>query len=479
MNDRKLSILLIEDDEDDFVLVRDLLAEVSTYGFDLEWVSSCRDARKIVTVRPHDVYLLDYRLGDCSGVDLLREMIDLGIREPVILLTGVGNRKVDLDAMGAGAADYLVKDNLGVDVLERSLRYALERRRVLRLLENERDKLVGILECMEDRIYIVNGDHLLEYVNPVGQREFGPAEKTQCHRYFFGRRDVCPWCHSGEVFSGRFHRSVWTSPCGNRCFDVFEAPLPNADGTVCKIQILHDITEHQRTALALQESENQLRDLSARLLAAQEEERKRVARELHDSIGSSLSAIKFGLENVLGKFEDRESAARLLQPIISLTGRAIEDSRKMMTDLRPSILDDLGIICTVNWFCREFGKLYGGISVEVEIGVLEEEVPEDLKTVVFRVMQEAFNNIAKYSRAEAVFTSLCLDAAGLHLLIRDTGDGFEPEEALSKTNPSRGFGLTSMKERTELSGGRFHLESTPGNGTTIRATWNRPKNPAE
>lgn len=473
MDDRHLTILLIEDDEDDFVLVRDILAEVPGYQFDLEWVGSCREAREIFAARTHDLYLLDYRLGDCSGVDLLREMIDGGIREPVILLTGMGNRQVDLEAMDAGAADFISKENLGVQFLERSLRYALERRRVLRMLENERDKLMGVLESMEDRVYIVNTDHLLEYVNPVGRREFGPIENTQCYRYFYGRREVCPWCHSGDVFAGRYHRSVWTSPCGTRCFDVFEAPLRNADGSTLKIQILHDITEHKRTEEALQDSERRLRDLSSRLLVAQEEERKRVARELHDSIGSSLSAIKFGIEKALSQMRDCDAAALLLDPVIALTARAIDDSRKIMTDLRPSILDDLGIVSTVRWFCRQFSQMHSGITVAADIGVREEEVPEDLKTVVFRVIQEAFNNIAKYSGAHTASVGLHRDDAGLHLAILDGGNGFDPLEALSPDNCRKGFGLTSMKERTELSGGEFSIESAPGAGTSIRASWKR------
>ena len=216
----------------------------------------------------------------------------------------------------------------------------------------------------------------------------------------------------------------------------------------------------------IKESEARLRHLSTELLTVQENERKRIARELHDGIGQTLAAIKFGLESKLGQM--RKGAAPpgvSIESIISLAQNGIEESRRIQMDLRPSILDDLGILATLSWFTREFQKVYSHISIEKGIDIQENEVPDSLKIALFRVMQEAMNNIAKHSKADRVRLSLRKIEDRIELSIEDNGVGFDLE------NYRKGLGLTSMRERTELSGGSFAIESTPGKGTVIKASW--------
>lgn len=141
MNDRNVNILLVEDDEDDSLLIREWLAESRTARFTVERVSTYHNALESLSQGHHDVYLVDYRLGVHSGVDLVRALIAGGCAAPVILLTGVGSRIVDLEAMEAGAADYLTKAQLNADMLERSIRYALEHKRVAAALQTARDEL--------------------------------------------------------------------------------------------------------------------------------------------------------------------------------------------------------------------------------------------------------------------------------------------------------------------------------------------------
>ncbi len=234
-----------------------------------------------------------------------------------------------------------------------------------------------------------------------------------------------------------------------------------------------DMTERKLAQEALQQSEEQLRYLSSQLLSAEEKERKRIARELHDGIGQSLTAIKFRVENMLQQM-DRGKAKRIAEPmetIIPLIQQSIEESRRIQMDLRPSILDDLGILATLSWFCREFQTTYSGISIEKLINIKEDEVPDSLKTVIYRISQEALNNVAKHSKADLVHLALRKSDGKIELAIRDNGQGFDLKEVLPREGSERGLGLTSMRERTELSGGSFVIESALGKGTTIRATW--------
>ena len=140
-------------------------------------------------------------------------------------------------------------------------------------------------------------------------------------------------------------------------------------------------------------------------------------------------------------------------------------------DLRPSTLDDLGVLATLEWFCREYQKTYSHIRIEKQIGLQENDVSATLKTVIYRVTQEALNNIAKHSKADLVRLSLEKRKDKIELAIEDNGIGFDLEEMLSPDRSKRGLGLTSMRERTDLSGGAFTLESTPGKGTMIGASW--------
>jgi diguanylate cyclase (GGDEF)-like protein len=129
MVDELLKILLVDDDEDDYIITRDLLTEIKDMKFDLQWVSTYNDALEVMRRNSHDVYLLDYRLGEQTGMDLLRTAIKNGCRAPMILLTGQGNHELDIKAIKTGASDYLVKSEINADLLERSIRYSIERKR--------------------------------------------------------------------------------------------------------------------------------------------------------------------------------------------------------------------------------------------------------------------------------------------------------------------------------------------------------------
>jgi signal transduction histidine kinase len=248
------------------------------------------------------------------------------------------------------------------------------------------------------------------------------------------------------------------------------------------LQRAYDELEHRveertaeivRASEQLRRSEEELRLLSSQLLTAQENERGRIARELHDGLGQSLSAIKFKLEEVrsaVGKGIG-EADAKSLGTTISLIQNAVEEVRRITMDLRPSTLDDLGILATITWFSREFQKIYSAIKVEREINIDENDVPESLKIIIFRVLQEALNNAAKHSESNLVHLRLGKTDGSIELAVEDNGKGFKVEAALAATSSERGFGLGSMRERTELSGGTFVIDSVKGRGTTVRASW--------
>ncbi len=215
----------------------------------------------------------------------------------------------------------------------------------------------------------------------------------------------------------------------------------------------------------------EVRILSSRILTAHEEERRSIAAELHDSLGSSLAAVKFGLEHTLKEVGSSES----LKNSLSQLQETIEETRRIQMVLRPPILDDLGVIAALNWLCRDFEKTYSHIRLGKQFGIEEKDIPEILRIVIFRISQEALNNISKHSRADRVSLSVVKNSSLIELTIMDNGGGFNLNEALSRESSTRGLGLSSMKERATFSGGFFHIESSPGKGTIIRVSWTLPQ----
>jgi len=224
---------------------------------------------------------------------------------------------------------------------------------------------------------------------------------------------------------------------------------------------------------ALRRSEKELRFLSSELLNAQENERARIARELHDGIGQALSTIKVRLETVakIARSDVSRMEVEDLENLVPMIRQTIEEVRNTSMDLRPSTLDGLGILPTIDWFSREYQTTYPFIQIEKKIDIRETDVPESLKIVIYRIVQEALNNAANHSGADLVTISLAKTDGEMMLALQDNGQGFNLEDLLSADTAERGFGLTSMKERTELSGGSFSIESSVGQGTTVRASW--------
>ncbi len=235
--------------------------------------------------------------------------------------------------------------------------------------------------------------------------------------------------------------------------------------------VILDISERKRLQESLQDSEQALRELSTKLLTLQEDERRRIARELHDGIGQILTSIKMRIEtaNSIITQHGIEPGAEVLQSVVPMIQEAMQEVRNLSKGLRPPILDDLGINMTIAWFCRNFSKTYETIRIEVDIDVDEETVPAAVKTTIYRVLQEAMTNAAKHAKASMVGVRFSRCPEGVELVIEDNGCGFNLQETSS--GHVRGFGLTSMQERVKSSGGDFAIRSTQRVGTVVRALW--------
>jgi signal transduction histidine kinase len=202
-----------------------------------------------------------------------------------------------------------------------------------------------------------------------------------------------------------------------------------------------------------------LRDLSAKLVRAQEEERRALSRELHDEAGQAFSAILLESESLLD-LANGSTVVQRLQSIREMAQRGLNQTRNMALLLRPSMLDDFGLLPALNWQARETAKR-SGLRVQVAAVELPEELPEEHKTCIYRIVQEALNNVVRHAQASAVQVSLQQQDGELQLQIQDDGTGFDAQRV-------RGLGILGMEERTRHLGGAFTIDSQAGRGTLLK-----------
>jgi signal transduction histidine kinase len=271
------------------------------------------------------------------------------------------------------------------------------------------------------------------------------------------------------VISENQLRSALTFLC-QLAMMIVELGMSNLEIRETLSALEEEIRERRRTEKALQKTTRELRLLSSQLLIAQEEERKRIAGELHDSLGSCLTGIRFALETARKQLTRGKADPRCLDSPISEMERLIGEVKRIWMDLRPSILDSLGLIAALDWFIGQYRMNCPGITVEPRFEIPENVISEPLKIVIFRIVQEAFSNITKHSGADIARISLTLEQNLIELGIEDNGCGLRLEE-VGTGEKFMGIGLASMRERAELAGGTFSLESALGGGTRVCVRW--------
>jgi PAS domain S-box-containing protein len=234
--------------------------------------------------------------------------------------------------------------------------------------------------------------------------------------------------------------------------------------------VLTGITERKRAEEALRESEKQLRDLSTRLLTAQETERKRISIELHDELGQALTVLKLHL-NFIEKHLSAEQAGlrHECERAIEYIEQVIEDVRRLSRDLSPTILEDFGLSAAIRWLIGNFAKRHN-IRVSLDMIDIDALVARDSHTILYRIIQEALTNIGKHSQAKHVTMTVKKDTSTVSIVIEDDGKGFDAAETVTRSPEDTGLGLATMKGRAQMLGGALAVRAEAGRGTRIIVT---------
>lgn len=259
------------------------------------------------------------------------------------------------------------------------------------------------------------------------------------------------------------------------------------DGTTCWVEARHDvekddggavvrisgalldITRHREAEVALSGARATLEALSARLLNIQETERRQLARELHDEVGQALTAAQMSLQSI-ARYPDEPRLPQRLQEAGASIGRALNQVRSLTLELRPPLIDELGLVAAVRWLIERYAH---STDVAFEFtGVPPQPRPSpEIEIACFRIAQEALNNVMRHAHASHVHVSIRADASLLSLIVRDDGDGFNIGQARARAVHGSSLGLIGMEERARLAGGTIGWQSAPGQGTEVRAVF--------
>lgn len=457
MDTRGLRILLVDDDEDDYLITRDLLSDIDGGEFDLEWVTAYDAALESMRRNQHDVYLVDFRLGKFNGLELLREAVKYGCKAPTILLTGQGDRKLDIEAMKAGAADYLDKYEIGAPLLERSIRYAVEQHQLLEALKQQtlelqasERRLSTIIANNADGIIIMDKNGIARFVNPAAESLFGLKAEELLDKLF-----VFP------VESSETRELDIARKDGKTAIAEMRVAEIDWKGETAYLASLRDITERKQ-------AEEQIRLLTHQLMKAQESEREKFSRDLHDSVAQDLSALKIGMDTLFDPWPEAPSEMRQrVSECSKILYEVIAAIRNLAYELSPPSLDHLGLGQAIFQYCEEFSAKN---KIEVDFtcaGIDDVCLDSDTEINLYRLIQEALNNVKKHADASNVTIRLVASFPKIILRIEDDGKGFDVEKRLVAALNEKRMGLRSMEERVSLLKGKMRIQSRPMQGTKI------------
>jgi PAS domain S-box-containing protein len=330
--------------------------------------------------------------------------------------------------------------------------------------ESAKTELLETVERISDGFLVLDREWRCRYINEQGARylECRPedligkdiwtklpesvdrATYDRCHKALKAQVPICE-----EVYFARWKR--W-----------FEGRIyPSADGLSIMFQ---DTTERRQSQQELRDTLEQLRALSARLQTAREEERKQVARDLHDQIGQILTATKMDVDWVAKHIpQDQTEVRARLESTLNLVRDATQSLRKICTELRPGVLDDLGLGAAIEWQANEFASR---TSIQCQVSVPTEDLALDANrsTAIFRILQEALTNVARHAEAKVVRVSLVHRNGRVLLVVQDDGKGILDSDLASSQGS---LGLLGMKERAQACGGELHIWGEAGRGTTV------------
>jgi two-component system sensor histidine kinase UhpB len=477
-----ISVLIVDDDTVDRLACRRAIAKSELGEFIVFEAATGHDGLLLAAQRNPDCILLDYHLPDMNGLEFLNEMMGDAdeISTPVMLLTGADSAAVVAAAIKRGARDYLGKDVDG-QYLELLPAAILRMLREQKLAEGKRQaeaKFRSLVEQIEAITYIVplNSSGQISYISPqIGMLGYSPEQwlddpdlhARQIHpedrdaavqAISFSRITGHPLRHEYRLMM-RSGEILWFR-------DAAKAVSDESGRNMFLQGILLDITQSKMAEQALRKSQSELRQLAGHLERIKEEERKRIAQEIHDELGGLLAGIKAYVSVYI------ERAARagrppepLLVDAVALADTGFQAVRRVIADLRPSVLDQLGVWAALEWYAGQIEKRSKlACSCTIEAAAAAIEPGPEISTMLFRVVQEALTNAVRHADASRVSIHVAIEDGTLVVTVQDDGSGIDTKSQLKRES----WGITGMGERARYFGGAVAISGKTGEGTRVQ-----------
>ncbi|MCL4296362.1 MAG: response regulator [Anaerolineae bacterium] len=488
-------ILVVDDNPANLSVLVDYLIK---YGFEvLTARNGTNGIEKAQYVLP-DLILLDIVMPGIDGFETCRRLkADPATQDiPIIFMTSLTNTQDKINGFEAGGVDYITKPLQQAEVLARMTLH-LQLRNLTRELHlaniklaeqvqveqekvrdlTQRNTMIGqAVEASREAVVMGNSSGEVLYLNPAFSHLFGYtavdlpvmnglatifANPDQVQAMFTAIQHHQFW--QGEVNLQTKSRQTLTALVRTAC-------IADAAGQVTSwVSLITDISAYKQALTKLEQQRQKMRRLSARLAETQEVERKRLARELHDRIGQNLFTSDVLLNIIRGQTAqccpDNATLAHHINDLSALINQTTTHVRDVMAELRPPMLDDHGLVATLEWYGHQFSQWFG-ISVAVQGIEPEPRLPDFVENALFRITQEALTNVAKHAQATQATILLKVEPRKVSLSVKDDGIGFKmnPTDA---TVEARGWGLAAMTERAEAAGGRCRISARVQQGTEV------------
>jgi PAS domain S-box-containing protein len=498
MSDAPVKVLLVDDDEDDYVITRDLIAQIKERRYHLDWINSYDAAVPVIRRQEHDICLLDYRLGERTGLELLRESQSLNCRAPMILLTGQGDHEIDLEAMKAGAADYLVKGQLNANTLERAIRYAIEGKRAEERLRRDRDLISRIMETSPVGIVVANQAGKITFANHQAEEVLCLAKDAIAH----GTCSVLDWHMTdaeGNPLPGQalplknvlesghpvqdIHHAIERPDSHRKLLSTNATPLFDAAGKIDGLVItVEDITE--RLMLEAQLRQSQKMESVGQLAAGVAHDINNILTVIQGHAGLLLNAVPPGADSIRSIKQisaASERAASFIRQLLTFSRKQIFRSKildlnAVLQNLKGMLPRLIGEDITLETHCHPDLP-----CIQADTGMVEQIVmnlaansrdamPKGGKLLITTSVAEIDTAYVRQHPEARVGWFVCLT-------VSDTGCGmdpqvlrrvFEPFFTTKEVGKGTGLGLATVYGVVKQHHGWIEVQSEVGVGTTFK-----------
>lgn len=476
-----LRVLMVEDSADDAELILDVLRED---GFDVDSlrVETAAAMQDALAGGNWDVVLSDYNLPSFSAEAALAMVKNLGLDIPFIIVSGCIGEEAAVAMMKAGAHDFVMKESMArlVPTVHHGL-LEHEMHKQFNVAQTELQKSEMRFRAIASNLpgvvyqfvrepdgttsfpYVSDGSLALLGLKPKALQDNPglfqdlvlPADRASYDRSLAASaRNLSTLNWEGRIRNVADWKIKW--------INVRASPRKTSHGAVLWDGIMADITQNKLAEIEIKRSREQLAELSSHLQTVKEQERARIAREIHDDLGGTLTAVKIDLLWLHNRlYEERQDLQEKMNSIDLLVDRAIDVTRRIASDLRPGVLE-FGIVAAIEWQAREFQNRTG-IRCEITSANEEISLDPDLAVTLFRIFQEALTNISKHANASLVRVDFRDTDGWLELEVRDNGRGITRDNMLKP----KSFGIRGMLERARNLGGKIEISGAPAQGTVL------------